>query len=332
MKNKIFTFTLMLFFAASPFSLIKGQNQVSKSGFFKFLSLDPVMTLHNKTATPITCITIDYKIDGKQMQKFKFGGTLPANTSVDIPLPRMQVSNGMHFFDASVASSGGESLKNKTFAEGLSFIISPGNRLTTGVLSDGNNEKEIVKNKSACSCENGDGLDEDISFWFSVYLNDRHQLDAFGSTDKGKIWFPGQWDERAGLENDWNQAVFADPANRNRTYKLTVSTESVPENLTDFGITENKTSSTELNVFKCSAYPNPFSNNVKIQYNLTKDAIVDIRIADISGKTLAHPVQQLQHGKGNFTFTYKASKLSPGVYYCIIQSGNKKQTLKLVKK
>ncbi len=175
----------MFFFAASPFFLIKGQNQVSKSGFFKSLSLDPVMTLHNKSATPIECITITYKIDGKQTEKYEFGGTLPAYTSVDILLPRMQVSNGMHFFDASVSAKNGESLKNKTFAEGLSFTLSP------GTLSNGNNEEAHEHNKSACSCDNNKGLDENISFWFSVYLNDRLQLDAFGSTDKGKIWFPG---------------------------------------------------------------------------------------------------------------------------------------------
>ena len=326
MKNKILTFTLMFFFAASPFFLIKGQNQVSKSGFFKSLSLDPVMTLHNKSATPIECITITYKIDGKQTEKYEYGGTLPAYTSVDIPLPRMQVSNGMHFFDASVSAKNGASLKNKTFAEGLSFTLSP------GTLSNGNNEEVREHNNSSCSCQNGNGLDEDISFWFSVYINDRHQLDAFGSTDKGKIWFPGQWDEKADLENDWNQAIFTDPANRNRTYQLNISTEPVSENLTNSGISRENISGTDLDYFTCSAYPNPFSENVTIKYNLIQDAKVDIRITDLSGKVLSHPVNVLQHGKGRYTFTYNASKLSRGVYYCIIRSGNKKQTLKLVKK
>ena len=333
MKSKIFTLSMVLLLTASPF-FTKGQNQISKDGFFKSLSLDPVMTLHNKSATAIECITISYKIDGKEMQKYKFGGTLPANTSVDIPLPRMQVSNGMHFFDASVSTSGGESLKSKTFAEGLSFTISPGAKLKSGTVRDGNNNnnEETEIDKSDCSCQNGDGLDEDISFWFSIYINDSHKLNAFASTDYGKIWFPGLWDERTGLENEWNQAVFTDPANSNRSYRLIVSTEPVSENFTYFGIAQEETASSDLDYLSCKAYPNPFSDRVNIEYTITQRSDIDIIISDISGKIIAQPVQAVTHGKGKYTFNYNASKLKPGVYYCIIQSGDKKQTLKLVKK
>jgi len=331
MKNKILTAILMLLTASSPI-LIIGQNQVSREGFFKSLSMDPVITLHNKSASPINCIIINYKINGGEMQNYRFGGTLPANTSVDIPLPRMQVTNGMHFFDASVTAQNGESLKGKTFAEGLSFTLSPGNKISSGIKNNGNNDEKPQREKSPCDCQNGDGLDEDISFWFNLYINDSHKLDVFGSIDHGKIWFPGKWNEIAGLENKLNTAEFKDPLIKNRIYSLTVSTEPVENYMVNFGLASSVENKYEPNMFKCFAYPNPFSHTVNIQYNITEDASVDMQITDLSGRVLAHPIQQLQHGKGNYTYEYNANNLTPGVYYCIIQSGNIKRTMKIVRK
>jgi len=326
---------LFVFFIVLPSLIAKGQNNntnsVSKSGFFKSLALDPVITLGNKTNSPISQIVINYKIDGGEMHFFEFGGTLPANTTVDIALPRINVKKGMHFFDASVSARNGEPLKNYTFAEGLSFTLSPGKEIKAHNKNAKKNLNENKKKKTGCDCENGKDLDDAISFWFSVFIDDFNKLDAFASTTKGKNWFHGKWDQRSGLENTLNRAVFTDPSNNQRIYRLTISTKSVPENISYSGFIEDKTSDLNLRDFKCKAYPNPFTSIVNVEYNISQIADVEIVISSISGKIVAHPVQAVKHGKGNYTLEYNSGNLPRGVYYCTIQYGNKRHSLKLIK-
>jgi len=323
---------LIVFLIVMPSFILKGQNSVSKSGFFKSMALDPVITLGNKTNSPIDQIVINYKIDGGEMHFFEFGGTLPANTTVDIALPRVNVKNGMHFFDASVSARNGSSLKNYTFAEGLSFTLSPGNKIKAHNKNNKNALEQNKKKKSDCDCENGKDLDKEISFWFSVFVDDSNKLDAFASTTKGKLWFHGKWTERNGLKSKWSRAIFIDPSNSNRTFKLNISTQPVHENGSYSGFSEDKTSDLELNQLKFKAYPNPFANKVNIEYNITQAADVGIIISGITGKIIAHPVNAVTHGKGRYTLEYSAEQLSKGIYYCTIIYGDKKQTVKLIKK
>lgn len=332
MKHKIFTICAVFFFSISAV-LTNAQNQVSKTGFFKSLSLDPVITLHNSSASPIECIKIHYKIDESQKQTYEFGGTLPANTSVDIALPRMNISKGLHFFDASVTTPYGESLKGKTFAEGLAFNMSPDIEVTRKTKKKDKKveaeKKETVE--KGCDCENREEFDEDISFWFNVYISDSHKLDAFASIDKGKQWYQAEWDEAAGLENDFNTAKFKDPTGRNRNYSLSISTTPISNNSIAYDSPEDESKNIDLDYFESKAYPNPFKDYVNIEYLVTEDCKIEITVCDIMGKVIETPVNSIMHGKGKYTYRYTAPNLLQGIYYCTIRCGNKTQTLKLVK-
>ena len=77
------------------------------------------------------------------------------------------------------------------------------------------------------------------------------------------------------------------------------------------------------------AYPNPFNPITTINYDIPHKGLVNIKIFDSIGReilTLYDGYQDL----GNHTLNWNATKVSNGVYFIVLQMGNKKKLKKVI--
>jgi len=76
-------------------------------------------------------------------------------------------------------------------------------------------------------------------------------------------------------------------------------------------------------------YPNPFNPATNIRYSIPKESYVSIIIYDILGREVARLVQEVKL-RGEYTVAWDATKVTSGVYYYRLVSGNYMQTRKMV--
>jgi Secretion system C-terminal sorting domain len=76
-------------------------------------------------------------------------------------------------------------------------------------------------------------------------------------------------------------------------------------------------------------YPNPFNPTTKINYSITTNDLVTLKVFNILGQEVATLVNQEQK-PGAYTVDFDASKLASGVYMYKLQSGNTTLTKKMV--
>jgi len=68
-------------------------------------------------------------------------------------------------------------------------------------------------------------------------------------------------------------------------------------------------------------YPNPFNPSTKIQYSITKNSFVTLKVYDILGRDVATLVNQDQPA-GDYTVNFDALDVSNGTYFYRIQAGS----------
>ncbi len=76
-------------------------------------------------------------------------------------------------------------------------------------------------------------------------------------------------------------------------------------------------------------YPNPFNPVTNIKFSIPKDGFVEIKIYDILGKEVSTLIED-PFEAGTYTVTFDASKLSSGVYFYKLVSGDFSQTKKML--
>ncbi len=76
-------------------------------------------------------------------------------------------------------------------------------------------------------------------------------------------------------------------------------------------------------------YPNPFNPTTTINYSIPKRGFVQLKVYDILGNVVATLVNK-EEPRGNYSIDYDASKLTSGVYFYRLQSGNFSKTKKLI--
>ncbi len=83
--------------------------------------------------------------------------------------------------------------------------------------------------------------------------------------------------------------------------------------------------------FDLNVYPNPFSSNTEVAFELKNDANVSINVTDITGRTVS-TVNSQMYTSGAHTVSVNGTNLTAGVYNCTITIGNNVITKRIVKK
>lgn len=97
------------------------------------------------------------------------------------------------------------------------------------------------------------------------------------------------------------------------------------EMITDLSIVTH-----EKTAFQLAAYPNPFSANTNIQFNLPKTTEVTLSVTDFTGKeTVLMSNKQLKSGNHTFNFDAGNAQLSKGIYLLKLTTPNGSSVLKL---
>lgn len=77
--------------------------------------------------------------------------------------------------------------------------------------------------------------------------------------------------------------------------------------------------------------PNPFKGNIRGQYFLEAPAPVSLALYDMNGKVSVQVIDHLPQGEGMHTFEYHTGHLPPGIYFAVLETGGKREYLKLIK-
>lgn len=84
------------------------------------------------------------------------------------------------------------------------------------------------------------------------------------------------------------------------------------------------------NVYKLGQnYPNPFNPSTKINFAIPKSGLATIKIFDVLGRVVAQPLNS-ELGAGSYTLDFNASKLSTGIYFYTLTSGDFAETKKMI--
>jgi hypothetical protein len=76
-------------------------------------------------------------------------------------------------------------------------------------------------------------------------------------------------------------------------------------------------------------YPNPFNPVTNIKYNLKNPGFVTLKIYNVLGKLVSELVNEFKPA-GSYSVAFDGSKLSSGVYYYKIESGNNTETRRMI--
>jgi hypothetical protein len=88
----------------------------------------------------------------------------------------------------------------------------------------------------------------------------------------------------------------------------------------------------ELNGLTIRVYPNPFEQITTITYVLTKPALTRLHICDGEGRLVSQLVDNLYQEKGRYSVEWKGGGVSGGSYLCILDTGSKRLSQRIVRK
>ena len=77
-------------------------------------------------------------------------------------------------------------------------------------------------------------------------------------------------------------------------------------------------------------YPNPFSSQTTIAYNLEKEENVTLTVYDLTGKVIDILIDNEQQEKGSHVVPFDGSNLGTGIYFYALQIGDSVQTQKMI--
>jgi len=76
-------------------------------------------------------------------------------------------------------------------------------------------------------------------------------------------------------------------------------------------------------------YPNPFNSQTRIEYQISKESFVTLKIFDILGREIKTLLQKFQR-PGQYSLNYSAEGLPSGIYFLLMEANNLGQTIKMV--
>jgi hypothetical protein len=75
--------------------------------------------------------------------------------------------------------------------------------------------------------------------------------------------------------------------------------------------------------------PNPFNATITIEYVVRTPGFVRMMLDDARGQKLRDLVREKHHRAGTFRLVVNASELASGVYFCVLDSGDRRDIRKL---
>jgi len=79
-----------------------------------------------------------------------------------------------------------------------------------------------------------------------------------------------------------------------------------------------------------SIVPNPFSGSTSVTYSLANEQPVAIHLLDATGKLVATPLPVQTQSEGEHQFNLDAGSLPAGMYFLVLQLGEKRETKRLI--
>lgn len=77
-------------------------------------------------------------------------------------------------------------------------------------------------------------------------------------------------------------------------------------------------------------YPNPFNPSTIIKYNLSKSAVVNLKVYNTLGELVEVLINNENQNPGSHQIKFDASKLSSGIYFYTLTEGNSSYTKKMI--
>jgi hypothetical protein len=98
----------------------------------------------------------------------------------------------------------------------------------------------------------------------------------------------------------------------NPTLSISTNVATVTNNAFD-------TESTKPYQNNLSVFPNPFNEFTNINYTVSGESLVTIKIVDFYGRIISIPVNNAQTLEGNNVIVFESKNLSKGIYYCLLE-------------
>ena len=76
-------------------------------------------------------------------------------------------------------------------------------------------------------------------------------------------------------------------------------------------------------------YPNPFNPSTTIRFSLPRNEYVTLKVFDTMGREIEKLIDK-QMEAGDHTVRFDGSRLASGAYYCTIDAGNHRETIKMI--
>ena len=77
-----------------------------------------------------------------------------------------------------------------------------------------------------------------------------------------------------------------------------------------------------------NAFPNPFNGNTTIAYEIPEKSFVTLALYYLSGREITTLIKKTQNA-GSYSVSWDAADLPSGIYYCRMEAGEYKHSIKL---
>ncbi len=119
-------------------------------------------------------------------------------------------------------------------------------------------------------------------------------------------------------------------ATPNESYDISPEPDCNPN--TGSGAKPSRLPLNETNIEPLLVYPNPFHDDITIEYSLTENTTVSIILYDTNGRVVKEVLMNEYQEKGFYQIKAKLCNLSEGVYYCQLRIGqSNNQSTKIIK-
>lgn len=72
--------------------------------------------------------------------------------------------------------------------------------------------------------------------------------------------------------------------------------------------------------YRLNLFPNPASSKLNLRFSIPESTTLKLSISNMLGVSLIVPIDKENHPSGEFSIPVDVSGLSPGVYFCTMQS------------